>query len=185
MNPFDMAIVVVLGYSIIRGIFRGVIREVAAIVGVLGGFYTAYMYHDGFGTVFSWLVKDPYYQDIIGFLAIFCAVFVGVTLAGVLLRTLLRLVLLGVVDRVLGAVFGAVKAVVIVAVLFFLLTTFLPHGGARMVQQSELAPVINASARAVVYVIPDSTKAAFVNKMKTLKRQWEQNRAMQPESPVQ
>ncbi|MGM0454227.1 MAG: CvpA family protein [Thermodesulfobacteriota bacterium] len=175
-----MAVVVILGYSIIRGIFRGMIREVAAIAGVLGGFYMAYRCHEGFGGVFSAIVENPQYQNILAFLAIFCAVFVGVTLAGVLLRTLLKLVLLGVVDRVFGALFGAVKGVIIVSVLFFLLTTFLPRGGVEMVGQSKLAPAVNSTATTVVHVVPDSTKKALADKMQTLKRQWENRREDSP-----
>jgi membrane protein required for colicin V production len=30
---------------VIRGIFRGLVRELASIVGVLGGFYAAYSYY--------------------------------------------------------------------------------------------------------------------------------------------
>ena len=45
MNPFDMVIVVILSFCLIRGFFRGLIKELASIVGVLGGFYAAYTYY--------------------------------------------------------------------------------------------------------------------------------------------
>ncbi|MGD9259358.1 MAG: CvpA family protein, partial [Desulfobacterales bacterium] len=38
MNPFDILIIIILGYSLIRGLFRGLVKEVASIIGVLGGF---------------------------------------------------------------------------------------------------------------------------------------------------
>ncbi|MGD9324868.1 MAG: CvpA family protein, partial [Desulfobacterales bacterium] len=34
MNPFDIIIIVILGYSLVRGIFRGLVKEVSSIVGV-------------------------------------------------------------------------------------------------------------------------------------------------------
>jgi membrane protein required for colicin V production len=40
MNPF---ILTILSYGLIRGIFRGLVREISSIVGVLGGFYAAYL----------------------------------------------------------------------------------------------------------------------------------------------
>ena len=45
MNPFDMLIIVVLAFSVIRGIFRGLVKELSSIVGVMAGFYAAYSYY--------------------------------------------------------------------------------------------------------------------------------------------
>jgi len=45
MNFFDIIVVVILGYCFIRGIFRGLIKELSSIVGVFGGFYAAYTYY--------------------------------------------------------------------------------------------------------------------------------------------
>ena len=40
MNPFDVFIIIILGYSIVRGLFRGLVKEASSIIGVLGGFTT-------------------------------------------------------------------------------------------------------------------------------------------------
>ena len=45
MNPFDILMLIILAYGLIRGIFRGLVRELASIIGVLGGFYAAYSYY--------------------------------------------------------------------------------------------------------------------------------------------
>jgi len=37
MNPFDTIIAIILGYCLIRGFFRGLIKELSSIIGVLGG----------------------------------------------------------------------------------------------------------------------------------------------------
>ncbi len=177
MNPFDIAIAVILGYGIILGILRGFIREITSIAGILGGFYVAYRFYDGFAVVFSPFFENAYYPQIISFLILFVAIVVGMALLGMLLRTFLKLLLLGVVDRILGALFGGVKAVLIVSVLFFLLTTFLPPGGVAMIRDSRLAPAANAVANAIVFVIPQETKQAVVKKMEHLRWQWERKTA--------
>ncbi|MFO7861924.1 MAG: CvpA family protein [Desulfosalsimonas sp.] len=175
MNPFDMVIVVILSYCIIRGAFRGVIREVASIAAVLGGFYAAFMHHDALAPLLSGWIQNMHYLYITSFLVLFCAVFLAVTLAGVLIRTLLKLMLLGVIDRVLGSVFGALKAVIVISLLFFLLITFLPEGGARMVRDSVVAPHINAIASGIARVIPQEAREAVDRRIRDLKTQWEKN----------
>lgn len=175
MNPFDMVIVVILSYSIIRGAFRGVIREVAAIVGVVGGFYAAFMHHDLLAPLLSGWIENLHYIYIASFLILFCAFFLAATLVGFLLRTLLKLMLLGVIDRVLGAVFGALKAVILVSLLFFLLITFLPAGGRQMVNESVMAPRINAVAGGVARVIPRDVRQSVAQRMQELKTEWEKN----------
>ena len=61
MNLFDIVILVIIGFCLIRGGFRGLIKEVAAIVGVLGGFYGAYRYYQILGGILSkWISTDAY-----------------------------------------------------------------------------------------------------------------------------
>lgn len=177
MNPFDMAIGVILGYCMIKGVFRGFIREAAAIAGLLGGFYAALVYHDTLAPAFSGLIHNLHYLYIFSFLVLFCTVFLGVTLLGMLIRALLRLMLLGVLDRVFGSVFGAVKGIVIAALLFFLLATFLPRGGAAMVRDSVLAPHVNFLAGGIARVIPQEARRSLVRRIQELKTEWEQARS--------
>jgi len=180
MNPFDIAIVVILGYGIILGILRGFIREIASIVGVLGGFYLAYAYYADFAKIFSPFIDTLYYRQIISFLAIFCAIAVGAGIGGMVLRTFLRLIFLGVVDRIFGALFGAAKAVAIIAVLHFLLITFLPGGGVTMVRNSQLAPAVNKVASVMLYIIPENAKETFVENMERLRWTWEKRQPPEP-----
>lgn len=177
MNPFDMVIVVILSYCIIRGAFRGVIREVTAIAGVLGGFYAGFMHHDALAPLLSNWIHNIHYLYIASFLVLFCAVFLAVTLAGFLLRTLLKLMLLGVIDRVLGSVFGGIKAVIVVSLLFFLLVTFLPAGGANMVRDSVIAPHMNSLAGGIARVIPGDARDAIARKIRDIKAEWEKDQS--------
>ncbi|MBW1983457.1 MAG: CvpA family protein, partial [Deltaproteobacteria bacterium] len=45
MNTFDIIIAAIFGYCLVRGLFRGLIKELASIIGVLSGFYAAYTYY--------------------------------------------------------------------------------------------------------------------------------------------
>jgi membrane protein required for colicin V production len=172
MNPFDMVIIVILGYCMIRGIFRGLIKEVFAALGVLAGIYIAYFYHETLTLILSeWMTKTVYLQ-MISFVILFCLVFLMITVVGMLIRLIINIALLGVMDRIFGAVFGALKAILIISFVYALLVTFLPQGGVSVVNGSKLAPQINAIAGGIVRVIPKNTKDVFNNKLNKLKKDW-------------
>jgi len=175
MNPFDMVIIVVAGYCIIRGIFRGLIREVSSIIGLAAGFYVAYSYHDAVAPFFSKWITEPAYLKMTSFILLFCSVFLVIALAGILIRFLIKLVLLGVVDRVLGGIFGALKAVLIVSFAYILLITFLPAGGVTVVGESKLAPQINMIARELIRVVPGDVRDSYQQKLSDLKKDWSRN----------
>ncbi len=172
MNPFDMAIIVVLGYCVIRGIFRGLIKEVSSIVGLAAGFYVAYSYHGAVSPLFSKWITEPAYLKITSFILLFCSVFFIIALIGILIRFVVKLVLLGVVDRIFGGVFGALKATLAVSFAYILLITFLPAGGASVVSASKLAPQINILAKGVISVVPKDVRNSYNKKLSELKRDW-------------
>ncbi len=170
MNGFDMIILVVMGYCVIRGIFRGFIREVSAIVGVLGGGYAAYSYYRPLSPLFAAWISDPSYHAIAAFLVLFCAVFLAVMLVGILIRFLVKMALLGVIDRIFGAMIGAVKGVLIVSLIFLFLVSFLPPRAGLIVQQSRLSPLVNAVSKDMVRLVPLETRKRFMNRLDDIKK---------------
>jgi membrane protein required for colicin V production len=172
MNPFDMVIVVILGYGVIRGIFRGLIRELAAIAGVAVGFYVAYANYKTVSPMLARWVSTPAYVDIVGFILLFCAVLMIITGAGILIRLIVKVALLGVFDRILGGFFGGLKGALIVSLLFVLLVSFLPAGGVKIVSDSKLAPYVNTISKGVVAVIPKEMRDSFVKNIEELKKSW-------------
>lgn len=175
MNPFDMAIVVILSYCMIRGAFRGIIREVAGIAGILGGFYAAFIHHDTLAPLLSGWIHNMHYLYISSFILLFCVVFLVVMLVGVVIRALFKLMLLGFIDRVLGIVFGGAKAVIIVSLLFFMLITFLPAGGVHMVRDSVLAPHMNFIAGGFARVVPEGVRSSVAQRIRDVKSEWEKS----------
>ncbi len=181
MNPFDMVIAVILGYSLIVGIFKGFIKEAASIIGVVGGFYAAYAGHEMLGPVVAGWVETPAYRDIIAFILIFLGFCLIVNLLGFLLRLLIKLVLLGAVDRLFGAVLGVLKGALVASLLYVLLIAFLPIGGKQMVAESQLARPVNAVSKMIGHVVPKEKRRAFMRNMEELKKEWSGEK--EPESP--
>lgn len=170
MNFFDMIIVVVLIYCIIRGVFRGLIKEVASIVGVVAGFFIAVAYHENVSPLLAgWL--DPGYVRLAAFVVVFLGVFLGVTLLGMLIRLVVKAALLSVVDRIFGAVFGGMKAVLLVTLVYLLMVTFLP-GGERLLRDSKLAPPVVELGRVIVEAMPKGVKTTYQKKIEEFKKNW-------------
>lgn len=171
MNPFDVFIILVLGYSIVRGLFRGLVKEVSSIIGVLGGFYAAYSYYPMVAKLLSGLIAEQSYLNILSFLIIFCGILIIISILGVVIKYLLNVAFLGWIDRVCGVGFGLIKGVLIVTVLFIILTTFLSKG-APLIKKSILAPHVIWISEKMVGLVSEEMKKDFFGKLDEFKKAW-------------
>lgn len=171
MNPFDILIFVILTYGVIRGIFRGLVRELASILGVLGGFYAAYTYYPQMAKLISPWITNTAYLNIVSYMILFMAVVIVVGILAVVIKYLLNIVYLGWVDRVSGALFGGVKAALIISVLFIVLTAFLPKG-APVIKDAASSPIIARVSEVMAKVISKDMKSNFTHKIEVLKKTW-------------
>jgi len=171
MNPFDIFIIVIIAYSLIRGLFRGLVKEASSIIGVLGGFYAAYSYYPMVAKLFSRLIINTSYLNILSFLIIFCIVLIIISILGIVIKYLLNVAFLGWVDRICGVGFGLIKGILIVTVLFIILTTFLPKG-APLIKKSILAPHVIWISEKMVNVVPKEMKKDFFTKLDEFKKAW-------------
>jgi len=171
MNAFDIIVVAILAYSLLRGLFRGLLKEAASVIGVLGGFFAAHTFYSTAAGYLTGLVSNPAYRNILAFLAIFCIVVIVVNVVAIILKYLLRIVFLGWIDRLGGLVFGAVKGVLIGSVLFLVLTAFLPKG-TPLIRDSAAAPYAAVVAEHLSAVISSDIKHEFMSKLDALKKGW-------------
>jgi membrane protein required for colicin V production len=172
MNALDMMIIVILAFCLIRGIFRGLIKELSSIIGVFAGFYAAYTYYDMIARLLTRWISNTAYLNILSFLIAFCLIFLLVGIIGVVIKYLLNIAFLGWLDRICGAGFGIVKGLLIVSVILIPLTTFLPKNAAVM-KQSLLAPHVTMASEALVKIVPKDMKRQFEAKIKELKKSWQ------------
>ena len=171
MNPFDILIIVILGYSLVRGLFRGMVKEISSIIGVFGGFYAAYTYYMVLAKLLSGLIHDVSYLNILSFLIIFCCVLIIVSVLGVIIKYLLNIAFLGWVDRIGGLVFGIIKAILIVSVLFISLTAFLPKGSS-FIKNSVLAPHVAWVSETMAKVVSQQMNRDFMTKLEEFKSEF-------------
>lgn len=172
MNYFDIVSLSILSYSVIRGIFRGIIREVSAIIGVVAGFYCSYTYYDLVAQKLVQHITTPSYASIAGFLLVFTVVFGTINLIGTGIRYIMDIAMLGWADRLTGAIFGGIKAVLITSVILIALTRFLPADSPTLTG-SKTAPYITSLSEAMIMVVPKDFKAEFRNRLNGVRKIWE------------
>jgi len=172
MNPFDILVFAILAYGVIRGIFRGLVREMASIIGVLGGFYAAYTYYPHMAKLISPWITNTAYLNIVSYMFLFVAVLIIVGILAVIIKYLLNIAYLGWVDRVCGALFGGVKAALIVSVLFIVLTSFLPKG-TPLIRDAASSPTVATVSEVMAKVISKDMKSKFTSKIKVLRKSWQ------------
>jgi membrane protein required for colicin V production len=172
MNAFDILIGVVVGYGLIRGLFRGLVKEAASILGVIGGFFAAYLYYAPVAGWFTGLVANPGYRDLLAFMLLFCGVLIVVNVVAIVLKYLLNLIFLGWLDRLGGVGLGLAKGVLIVSVVFLALTTFLPKG-APLIKDSLGAPYVARVSERLSDVVSTHIRQDFALKLGELKKSWQ------------
>ena len=171
MNILDILIAIIVGFCLVRGIFRGIIKELTSIVGVFAGFFVAYHYYPVVAHFMSRFIANESYLNIVSFFLAFAIVFFAVGFVGVVLKHVFKAAALGWADRILGAAFGLVKAILIVSVFLVPLTTFLPQKS-PLIKDSLLAPFVYIISEGMVAVVPEEMKQKFGDNVNAMREAW-------------
>ena len=180
MNWLDIVILVLVAWCLVRGLMRGIISEVAGLLGVVVGFWAAYKWHPGMAASLSgWVTHPdsvwqthPHYLSIASFLILFVLVYLGVSLLGWAIKTITRIVSMGWADRLVGGIFGVAKAVLIGFVIILAITVLHRAGEAKIVNESRLAPHVTQLGQTFISAIPTDWRQDFKEKLEVLKNEW-------------
>lgn len=172
MNLFDILIIIILLYCLVRGIFRGLLKELSSLVGVLGGFYAAYTYYHEVGKLLNRWIDNPNYVNILSFLLVFICVFLIISILGIIIKYILKIVFLGWVDRIFGAVFGILKGILIASVLLIVFTAFLPDSS-DIIKTSKTSHYLAGISNKMIKVTPKDLKREYQKKIKDIEKVWE------------
>jgi membrane protein required for colicin V production len=126
MTSFDWGVVSVIGLSTLFAYFRGVVRELIALVAWVLGFIAAVAFTPLVGAALPEITGHPAVRYVIAFaLIIIAALLLGALIAWPIAKVI-RAAGLGFVDRFLGLAFGFMRGLVVVLalVVFAGLTSF-------------------------------------------------------------
>ncbi|HSC98297.1 MAG TPA: CvpA family protein [Casimicrobiaceae bacterium] len=153
MTTFDWTVILVVGLSTLFAFFRGVVRELIALIAWVLGFIGAIAYAPALGAMLPDISGYPSVRYLIAFaLIIICALLAGALIAWPLTRAI-HAAGLGFVDRFLGSIFGAVRGAAFV-LAFVLVAGLTPLPRTPWWQSSALVPPLVASVLALRPYLP-------------------------------
>ena len=163
MNGLDIALIVVLFFFFIRGIFRGFVKEVTSVLGLVLGLVLACSYYSLVADRLTPFIQNPAYRQALGFLALFMTIFFVISLLGLLLDKAVKLAVSTVTNGLLGAVVALVKGIVLASVMLMVTTAFI-HPDTPFFKDSLTWPYMRLVSGKIREYVPVELKNALENK---------------------
>ena len=138
----------------VLSIWRGFVREIISVIGLVLAFFAASRFSAEAGTLFSNWISSRTITNIAGFILIFVLVMVAVGLLGSLIRKLVHMADLSATDRTLGIFFGAARGMLLLGLTFLVYTAYAKPDQPWM-QQSVLTPYVLDLSNLIGQTIPD------------------------------
>lgn len=124
MNVIDIILAALIGFGIVKGLYRGLLVEVASLLAILMGAYAAARFSNYAGVLiakhFEWSENTV---SITAFVITFLAIFFVISLLGKALTKLASFASLGVLNKILGGLFGGLKAATLISVALIVFDT--------------------------------------------------------------
>ena len=142
MNGIDIAILVILCGFLLKGLLRGLLKEVCSLAGLFVGALLAFRYHGPLAESLLKQVDIPTEIAVaITFTVLFLATMIFFLALGFLLSKFVKLMFLGGFNRLIGGVFGLSQGTLLLAVVLFAVSLKpMPGGMDRILKQAYLAP---------------------------------------------
>lgn len=118
MGPIDISILTVFGLGAVRGLIRGLIKEVAALAAILLGGWLAWRYHGALAKPMKGMLPGVA-AEVLAFVALLLLVGLAAHLLGNLLTKVVKLALLGWVNRIGGIAIGLLEAALLTGMVCY------------------------------------------------------------------
>ena len=105
----DLVLPVFVAFLLVKGIWKGFVKEISGILAVVGGVVTSFMLHSAAEEFLSPYV-GPKYLGFVAYSILFIAAYLGIMLLGSFIDRVVKSVMLGSFNRILGGLFGLLKA---------------------------------------------------------------------------
>ncbi|HWE61459.1 MAG TPA: CvpA family protein [Chloroflexota bacterium] len=163
LDPVIIGIIVV---SVALGFFRGLIRSIAGLLGLV----VAAIFAGQFAALFDPAlnqagIQHPPITGAVAFVLAFVIIFAAVELAANLLRFLQTMLFLGWVDRLGGAFFGLIRGIILSMVLVAGLAMFGSSQFNASLRQAQIAVLLWQNASALTGMLPAGMEQSMIRLM--------------------
>lgn len=152
MNLLDYIIIIMMVFLIVKGLFRGFIREIASLIGIILGIWLGKLFEPSMTNLLRSYLPSSQYLPLLSFAVLFAATLISFNILGWAIKLLFKKIFLGWLDRSLGVGLAVIKGVVITYLAIVMLTFFLPMG-TPLIAGSKLAPWIIRSYQSIISLI--------------------------------
>jgi membrane protein required for colicin V production len=148
MTFLDLLILVFLGFFLYRGAKKGLIRELFALIAVLGALLCAVVFVDVGVAMIKDLAEIPASVALfISFFLIFIVIFLVIRIIGAILSQIVRLAMLRWLDRLGGLAFGFLKGLLIASLILLGVTLLSwPKDANTYIKRSVFGPSVRRAA---------------------------------------
>lgn len=154
MTALDAGVIIITLLFLIRGIWIGFIRQLAALAALFIAFIAAGQYYSQLSIYITKFISEPQLAFIITYASVFLVSYVLIVLLGLLLKKVMQISFLGWFDKLLGGIFGFAKAAFICTLIFMALAWILSNSN-PMIQKSFFSPFLMKSSQFVLTFIKD------------------------------
>ena len=171
MNLFDIFILCIVTFCLIRGVFRGLIEEGVSLIGVIASFCAASYYYALVAEIlFNWISSETYIRTL-GFFTVFLGI---VFITNVLIppiKSILGIDFIRGVDRSLGAGVGITKGILVCCIMLIVFSVFFPKD-ASFIADSKISSNLIRISEKIILVSPHEMKNEFAKKIEVYKQAW-------------
>ena len=166
MSVIDISVVCLLLFFGIFGVFRGLVRQIF----FLGGLIAGHLVNINYGSFIVLTLNLQFqYAELVSYFVILLAVFTVVYIAGCFLAGKIRGTKLAFIDRLLGLFAGLVKGGLLAVLLVFVLVVFMPKG-AKSLRESITAPYAIAAGKWITNSLPPQISDSFFEKVRAVEK---------------
>lgn len=171
MNLFDVLILGIVNFCLIRGILRGLIKEGVAFISVFVGFCAASYNYAWIAELLSNWISNEIYLRIIGFLSVFLGIVIITNMLIPTIKYILGLDFIRSVDKSFGGGVGITKGILVSCIMLIIFTAFLPKG-TSIIADSRLSRHLTPLFEKLVWVTPQEMQHDFFEKIEGYKKAW-------------
>lgn len=155
----DIALMVVMGYFVLRGIFRGVVKEVVTVLGLFVSFWAAGVYYPLGAQHLSAIFDQDAQRNVVSFFFIFAVVYFLLSILSIFVDKIVKLTISPIISALLGAVVGVIKGVLLCAI-FLTVAQFFLKPDDKFFTNSQLWPFFQPVAAQAKAWMPESLRQA-------------------------
>jgi membrane protein required for colicin V production len=156
---FDAIITGITLILAIKGFFNGFVKEIAGLIGLIGGLYLASLFYHKAGIYINnnlFEIKNASAVDLVGFIAVFVGFWISAVFIGFLLNKILKISALGALDKILGFIFAGAKFFLLISVICAMLykVEFIREKTKKYVKNSIVFPLCLTAGEKIINFSP-------------------------------